>query len=81
MVVQDRLALEVKSLPDEQANLVAAYVKKLKKRSLARDEKKELKERKKAFKDFKKLCVEGRADMDYELELEQALREKYESLG
>ena len=81
MVVQDRLALEVKNLPDEQANLVAAYVKKLKNRSLARNEKKELKERKKAFKDFKELCVERRAGMDYKLELEQALREKYESLG
>ena len=81
MVVQDRLALEIKNLPDEQANLVAAYIEKLKRRNLAKDEKKDLAKRRKAMRAIDKLSVKGRRDMDYRAELEEALREKYESIG
>ena len=81
MVVQDRLALEIKNLPDEQANLVAAYIEKLKRRNLAKNEKKDLERRKKAMRAIDKLSVKGRRDMDYRAELEEALREKYESIG
>ena len=81
MVVQDRLALEIKNLPDEQANLVAAYIEKLKKRNAAKDEKKDLARRRKALRTIKKLRVKGRQDIDYKTELEEALREKYESVG
>ena len=81
MVVQDRLALEIKDLPDEQANLVAAYIEKLKRRNLAKNEKKDLERRRKAMRAIDKLSVKGRRDMDYRAELEEALREKYESIG
>lgn len=54
MVLQERLALEVKKLPDEQASLVAAHIEKLKKRSLARDEKKRFGEAMKGIPEFTK---------------------------
>ena len=81
MVVQDRLVLEIKNLPDGQVNLVAAYVEKLKKRNLAKDEKKDLVRRERALRTIEKLSVKGRQNMGDEAELEKALREKYESIN
>ena len=81
MVVQDRLALEIKNLPDEQAYLVAAYIEKLKRGGVNKEENKDLAKRKKALRTIKKLSVKGRRDINYRAELEEALKEKYESIG
>ena len=80
MVIQDRIALEAKSLPDEQAHRALSYIQKLQRTNSSRDEEKQLAIKRKAFRRLQKHLKPLDVSDDYKSELETALREKYESL-
>ncbi len=77
--IKERAFNIIQKLPDDKMIFVVSILEGLEGLCISQEDEKSVSQR--AYQDLQKYRKEGRQEVDYKAELEQALEEKYESIG